>query len=81
MPLKNIVSLHEAIVIALINKPNRSATFEEIEQFILKRSLIVNRKGGLSLTKQIMLRATKSRGRYYHLFEPIDEHSIRLRNV
>ena len=44
MPRKNLISLHEAIVIALINKPDRTATFEEIADFITERRLYPEEK-------------------------------------
>lgn len=51
--LKNKLSLHEAIVIALINinKENFSATFEEIAQYLEKHNLFEHRKGNISLLK------------------------------
>ncbi|WP_141672838.1 hypothetical protein [Flavobacterium crassostreae] len=79
--MKNLLTLHEAIVIALINinKENFSATFDEIADFIEKRGLYTERKGEIDLTKQIMLRSTKSKGNYIYLFEQIDNSSIKLR--
>jgi hypothetical protein len=79
--MKNLLKLHEAIVIALINFENRAGTFDEIAKFVEARSLFPDRKGGITLSKQVMLRATKSQGRYQHLFETIDENTIRLRNL
>lgn len=80
MPRKNLLSLHEAIVVALINKPGRSARLWEIAQYIEDRNLYPVRKGGISLEKQIMLRATKSKGAYHHLFEDMGFDYIRLRD-
>ncbi|MGQ7944162.1 hypothetical protein [Flavobacterium sp. WC2509] len=79
--MKNILTLHEAIVIALINinKENFTATFDEIADYIEKRNLYPERKGGIDLAKQIMLRSTKSKGNYSYLFEQIDTNSIKLR--
>jgi hypothetical protein len=79
--MKNLLTLHEAIVIALIKQPNRTATFEEIAELIHKRNLFPIRKGGVPLAKQIMLRSTKSKGAYLHLFEQTNESTIRLRNL
>jgi uncharacterized protein YceH (UPF0502 family) len=78
---KNLLSLHEAIVIALISRSNRSASFEEIAQFIEKRELYTDRKGDIPLTTQIMLRSTKANGAYSHLFEETGKEGIRLRNL
>lgn len=81
MPRKNLLSLHEAIVIALINTPKRTATFQEIEDFIIERNLCPIRDGNVPLSEQVMLRSTKSTGRYHHLFEQINPTTIRLRNL
>jgi hypothetical protein len=80
MPRKNLLFLHEAIVIALINQPTRTASFDEIADFIEKRNLYLERKGNISLATQVMLRSTKSKGRYKHLFEEIGAGYIRLKD-
>lgn len=79
--MKNLLSLHEAIVIALINlnKETFSATFEEIATYIEKRNLFPEREGNVDLATQVMLRSTKSKGNYLYLFEQIAENKIRLR--
>lgn len=79
--MKNLLSLHEAIVIALINinKENFTATFDEIANFIDTKGLYTERKGGVDLDKQVMLRSTKSKGNYSYLFKQIDTNSIKLR--
>lgn len=79
--MKNLLTLHEAIVVALINinKENFTATFDEIAEYIEKKNLYPERKGGIDLAKQIMLRSTKSKGNYSYLFEQIDTNSIKLR--
>ena len=81
MPRKNLLSLHEAIVIALINKPNRTASFDEIKLFIEQRELYPERKGDVDLATQVMLRSTKAKGAYKHLFEQMSNDTIRLRNL
>lgn len=80
--MKNDLTLHEAIVIALINlnKETFSASFDEISEFIEKRNLYPKRKRGIDLKKQVMLRSTKSKGNYTYLFEQINENEIKLRN-
>ncbi len=80
MPRKNLISLHEAIVLALISKENRTASFQEIEYFIKERNLCPIRKGNIPLATQIMLRSTKAKGAYKQLFEQLDDVTIRLRN-
>ena len=59
---KNLLSLNEAIVNALINQPTRTAYFQDIADFIESRGLYNERKGNISLAKQIMLRSTKAKG-------------------
>lgn len=79
--MKNILSLHEAIVIALINinKETFTATFDEIASYIEKKNLYPERKGNVDLATQVMLRSTKSKGNYLYLFEQIAENKNRLR--
>lgn len=80
--MKNLLSLHEAIVIALINinKETFTASFDEIATYIEKRNLYPERKGNVDLATQVMLRSTKSKGNYAYLFEQISENEIKLRN-
>ncbi|RXQ97413.1 hypothetical protein EO244_00560 [Ancylomarina salipaludis] len=80
MNRKNLLSLHEAMVVALITFPGRQASFEQIAEFIEKRNLFPIRRGNITLSKQIELRAIQSKGRYHHLFEDLGEDRIRLRN-
>lgn len=79
--MKNNLKLHEAIVVALINidKEIFSATFDEIAAYIDKRSLYPERKGNIDLATQVMLRSTKTKGRYAYLFEQINENTIKIR--
>jgi len=79
--MNNLLTLHEAIVIALLSDDQRTLNFDGIAKYIDKRGLYPNRKGGISLAKQVMLRSTKSTKRYHYLFEQIDEQTIRLRNI
>jgi hypothetical protein len=78
--MKNLLSLHEAIVIALINidKETFTASFDEIASFIEKRNLYPERKGNIDLSIQVMLRSTKSKGKYSYLFTQIDENQIKI---
>ena len=79
--MKNLLTLHEAIVVALINinKETFTATFDEIATYIENRNLYTERKGNVDLATQVMLRSTKSKGNYLYLFEQITENKIRLR--
>lgn len=78
--MKSLLSLHEAIIIALINinKKTFTASFDEIATYIEKRNLYQERKGGVSLAIQVMLRSTKSKRKYFYLFEQIDENHIKI---
>jgi len=80
--MKNQLSLHEAIVIALINinKQTFSATFEEIAEYIDNRKLYDQRIGNIDLLTQVMLRATKSANRYSYLFERVNTTTITLKH-
>lgn len=79
--MKNLVTLHEAMVLALISKDDRTATYREVADFIDERGLYTERKGNIALSDQVKLRATQSRGNYRHLFEVIDKETISLRNL
>lgn len=79
MPRKNLLSLHEAIAVALITMPGWTGTFEEIEKIIIKRHLTPIRNGNIPLSRQIMLRSRLSKGRYHYLFEAAGISAIRLR--
>ena len=79
--MKNLITLHEAIALALLANENRTATFDEIADFIIKRDLFPNRKAGIDLADQVMLRSTKSKGQYAYLFEQISLDTIKLRNT
>jgi hypothetical protein len=80
--MKNQLYLHEAIVVALVNidKETFSATSDEIAAFIEKRELFTDRKAGCTLSEQVMLRATKSSGRYHYLFHQINDQAIQLKS-
>ena len=80
--MKNDLSLHEAIVIALVNidKKTFSATFDEIAVYIDNRNLYSERKGNITLAKQVMLRSTKAKGAYNYLFHQIDDQTIQLKS-
>ncbi|MNE35536.1 hypothetical protein D3C80_1293060 [compost metagenome] len=79
--MKNLLTLHEAIVIALINidKESFSANFQEIADFIENRNLYSERKGVIDLAKQVMLRSTKAKRNYSYLFEKIGDHKIKIK--
>jgi hypothetical protein len=72
MPRKNLISLHEAVEIALLSKPNRTASFDEIAAFVEERKLCPIRDANIPLSTQVMLRCTKSKGVHHHLFEEVE---------
>lgn len=67
--MKNLITLHEAVVIVLLKKPNRTATFEAIAKEIERRKLYENRKGNILLSEQIRLRTAVKSSRYKDWFE------------
>ena len=79
--MKNLLSLHEAIAVALINldKEHFKASFEDIAAYIEKRNLYPIRKGNIPLATHVMLRSTKAKGAYAWLFESVGVNSIRLK--
>lgn len=80
--MKGLLSLHEAIIVALINidKKTFAATFDEIAAYIKKRDLFEEAEN-CPLAEQIMLRSMKSKRRYHYLFHQIDENTIQLRAI
>ncbi len=44
--MKKLLTLHEAIVIALLGNDSRTLCFDDIAKFIEKWNLFPNRKGG-----------------------------------
>ena len=79
--MKNLLTLHEAIVLALLKQDNRTLSFSEIAEYINKRNFFPTRKGNITLEKQVMLRTTKSKGQYFYLFESLGENRVRLKNL
>lgn len=79
MSRKNLLSLHEAIVIGLVSHPNKSATFAQKAEFLDERQLNPFREGNIPLSTQVILRSTKSKGAYAYLFKQLDVNSIQLR--
>ena len=72
--MKNLITLHEAVVIVLLKKPGRTATFEDIAQEIESRKLFEERKGGIALSEQIRLRTAikSSRNKDWFVFREPD---------
>ncbi len=80
--MKNLLSLHESIIITLVNidKESFTSSFDDISDYITKSDLYLERKENNDLATQIMLRSTKSKGNYANLFEQISRNEIKLRN-
>jgi hypothetical protein len=67
--MKNLLTLHEAVVVILLNKKDRTATFESIAEDIEKRNLFPERKGGITLAEQIKIRTSIKCSKYKHWFD------------
>lgn len=80
MKAKNLLTLHEAIAVALINldKVNYQASFDKIADYIERKSLFPEREGNIPLSKQIELRSVQSKGNYKYLFEQVNNTTIKL---
>lgn len=76
--MRNLLKLHEAIAVVLLSEPNRSATFQAIADEIERRGLFPERKGGITLAEQIILRTSISSSKYKHWFEFIKPDRIKL---
>ncbi|MFT3796495.1 hypothetical protein [Flavobacterium sp.] len=76
--MKNLLTLHEAVILVLIKQPNRTATYEKIAEEIEKRNLFPERKGGILLSEQIKLRTSISSSKYKHMFEKISKNEIKF---
>jgi hypothetical protein len=64
--MKNLLKLHEAIALVLLNLPNRTATFQKIADEIERRYLFPKRKGGITLGEQVKLRTSIKSSKYKH---------------
>lgn len=77
--MKNLFTLHEAIAKVLSTKQDKTATYDDIAIEIERQNLFPNRKGNISLAKQIYLRTSIASSRYKGTwFEVVNEKSIRL---
>lgn len=76
--MRNLLTLHEAIILVLVKEPDRTATFDKIATEIEKRHLFPERKGGIPLSKQIKLRTAISSSKYKDLFRVVSENEIQF---
>lgn len=77
--MKNLLRLHEAVVVILLKEPNRTATFETIANKIDKRNLFPKRKKGITLAEQIKLRTSIASTKYKDLFQYTPPETISLK--
>jgi len=78
--MKIKLTLHEAIVVVLIGKPNRTATTKEISDKVNERGLYKQKDGDPVESNQIMARTKLSNGRYHHLLENEEPGIVSLKN-
>jgi hypothetical protein len=64
----NLLTLHEAIAVVLLNCTGRTATVEAIAAEINRRQLYVRKDGKALPPYQVKMRTQLSKGRYQHLF-------------
>jgi len=77
----NILKLHEAIAVVLLNKPDRTASEQEIAYEINSRRLYTRRDGKDLPAYQVMQRTKLAGGRYHYLFDYQPSNKIALRNI
>jgi len=77
--MNNKLKLHEAIAVVLLNKPDYSATGEEIANEINLRNLYSRKDKKQVPAYQIMQRTKLSSGKYHHLFKYESAEKITLR--
>lgn len=77
--MKNILKLHEAIAVVLLNKKNRTSTIEFIASEINKRKLYIRKDKQSLPAYQVMQRTFLSNGKYHHLFEFKKPDTVKLK--
>lgn len=65
--MNNILKLHEAIAVVLLNEPSRTATTERIAQVLTGRRLYTRADQKPVPAYQVMMRAKLNKGRYAHI--------------
>lgn len=76
-----MLKLHEAIAVVLLNKPNRTASEQEIANEINRRNLYQRKDGKPLPAYQVMQRTKLAKGQYHHLFDYQSKEKITLRNI
>jgi len=77
--MNNLLTLQEAVAVVLLNKQNRTATFESIAEDIERRDLFPERKGGITLAEQVKIRTSIKSSKYKHWFDFIPPNIICLK--
>ena len=77
--MRNLLRLHEAVAVILLQKQNRTATFETIAEDIDRRNLFPERKGGINLAEQVKIRTSIKSSKYKHWFDFTPPDIIRLK--
>jgi len=75
------MKLHEAIAVVLLNKPDRTASEQEIADEINSRRLYIRKDGQDLPAYQVMQRTKLAGGRYHYLFDYQSSSKISLRNI
>ncbi len=79
--MNNLLKLHEAIAVVLLNKPNRTASEQEIADEINERKLYIRNDGKDLPAYQVMQRTKLAKGQYHQLFDYQSPDRITLRNI
>jgi hypothetical protein len=77
--MRNLLTLHEAVAVILLSESDRTSTFQNIASKIEKRNLFPDRKGGITLEKQIKLRTAISSSKYKNWFDYVKPETIKLK--
>lgn len=77
--ISNILKLHEAIAVVLLNCKSRIATTEFIAKEINSRNLYRRKDGNPLPAYQVMQRTKLSNGQYGHLFEFTNPNIVTLK--
>ncbi len=79
--MENILKLHEAIAVVLLNKVNRTCSEQEIADEINERKLYTRKDGKPLPGYQVMQRTKLAKGQYHYLFDYQSPEKIALRNI
>lgn len=77
--MANKLTLHEAIIEVLKNKPDKKANISEIAKEINDRKLYTRGDNKPLPAYQVMMRTKLAKRKYHHLFEYIEPNMVKLR--